>query len=201
MSNPSVTVTDTTGTGAELLAYYRPSVDNLIIEDNDIYLRAPMDATQRGINVPKWFARVGRTSRNVKWINNYVDPRQYVSTLIRKETDGTQTADVLVRNTKADLSRPQKLHKNDIIMSDTYAFGQAIVLTDGSLPYGLLWTATTSYKVGDIIRTSGGRMYSCITAGTSGSAEPTLETNSVTNGTAIFAFKEKAFTVKEVTYV
>jgi hypothetical protein len=108
---------------------------------------------------------------------------------------------VLVRNTKADLSRPQKLLKNDVILSDSYPFGQAIVLTEGSLPYGLLWTATTPYRVGDIVRTTGGRMYACITAGNSGPTEPVNETNYVLNGTAVFAFKDKAFTVKEITYV
>lgn len=194
--NPTVTVTDSTGTGAVLEAHYRSSIDNLTIANNEFTLSAPDGALTRNINKPKWFANVGSTTKGLKWFDNYVDPRQYTESVVRVEVG----AEVLYRNT-ADLMRPQRLRKHDTILSDKFAFGRAIVLADGSLPYGRLFVPISYYEIGDIIRTEAGYMYVCSKTGTSAATAPTREGVDIVNGTATFSFKDKMFSAREITYI
>lgn len=196
LSDPAVTVTDTTGTGAVLEAHYRPSIDNLTIAHNEFTLTAPNGALTRNINKPKWFANTGATTKGLKWFDNYVDPRQYTESVVR----GVSGSEVLYRNT-TDLMRPQRLRKHDTILSDKFAFGRAIVLADGSLPYGRLFVPNSYYELGDIIRTDAGFMYVCSKAGTSAATAPTREGVDIVNGTANFTFKDKMFSAREITHI
>lgn len=65
------------------------------------------------------------------------------------------------------------------------------VVADGSVTWrylGKRWAANTRYEVGQYVNTTGLRVYSCSTAGTSGSSEPTSTSNPVTDGTAQWAY-------------
>lgn len=196
-SNPAITVEDSTGTGAIIEAHYRPSIDNCVIENNQFILTIPPNGIARGIMCPTEFVKIGSEARNFKWLNNYVDPRHYQKTVIN--TINTKSS--LVRNFQADLMRPQKLMKHDIVHSDSYNFGRAYVVSEGSLPYGRDFQPNHEYKVGDIIKTSEGKMYWCKTAGLSSSIAPDKESGDITNGTAVFIFKDKMFSARAINYL
>ena len=196
-ADPTVTITSSTGSGAIIEAHYRPSIDNLTVKDNEFILTIPPNGIARGIKCPIDFVRVASDIRNFKWFDNYVDPRHYQKRVI----DTVNTKSSLVRNFQADLMRPQKLMKHDIVHSDNYNFGRAYIVAEGSLPYGRDFKPNHNYKIGDIIKTPAGKMYWCKTAGLSSSIEPNAESGDITNGTAVFIFKDKMFTARAINYI
>ena len=50
------------------------------------------------------------------------------------------------------------------------------------------WITLTAYYVGDVVSWDTGKVYTCITAGTSGAAGPTGVTSDITDGTAHWAY-------------
>lgn len=51
------------------------------------------------------------------------------------------------------------------------------------------WTASTAYEIGDIVSNDTGKLYTCVTAGTSaGSGGPTGTTAAITDGTAVWDY-------------
>jgi hypothetical protein len=96
----------------------------------------------------------------------YVEnPFQYVYTSRPKNLNVASLNDIsglfLVRADRVNiLNNPVECWVND---SDGFVYG--------NLP---LWSASTSYKVGDKVKTSTGIIYECFTAGISSTVEPTL---------------------------
>lgn len=50
------------------------------------------------------------------------------------------------------------------------------------------WASTTAYVAGDQVRTTGSRIYECLTGGTSSSTEPTSTAASFTDGSVLWAY-------------
>ncbi|HWI49885.1 MAG TPA: hypothetical protein VNU45_16860 [Rummeliibacillus sp.] len=108
-----------------------------------------------------------------------------------RSTDGQDhpiTWSVLASTASTTLQAGTTIDANGVLTVAANQTGELVVQAKstgtGIDTDGALWTATTAYTVGTIVHTAAGNIYSCITAGTSGSTAPTGTTTNVTDGTA-----------------
>lgn len=74
------------------------------------------------------------------------------------------------------------------VVSATVAGDRFASVSDVTLAVATIWVATTAYSIGDI-RSNGGNIYQCTTAGTSaGSGGPTTEDEAIPDNTVVWRF-------------
>lgn len=184
----------------ELDIYNERGIDNLTVRDIMFDIAAGQysdDMRLNNILCQRWFTRVGSSARNVKFINNQIDPRHNYAETYRVESGAT----FIARSNDLDDLGLYRALQHDQVNDDSLTYGKGVVTTEGSTQtFGQAWAANTEYYVQQIIRTSDDKHYVVLTAGTSGSTEPTAETDYVVDGTVVFAHICNLATILEVDY-